>query len=287
MDLLFAIKTRISIVYRHTTIILFILPLFPMALINFKLKHPDNIIPWGDAPDTSMHWLGLTEGEYWLDVNKATLYEYTTGVSKEGEDSPYVEYQVYRLVEELASLFEAIAEPVPDAFYTIAKSTNYLYRYYAAALEYLENRSDDHNSYEKTIEWIYSRTLIAEHLTSGPGISFFRNRNHISIVWKADHLAGTRTHVWTAQNGEIEMEYDTFIKEMEDFGNRFFAAMDTQVQIAVAKDWGATQINKERLVQEQQEKRAAFQEKLALLKSEPTKHTEWDMINGLVTKMFS
>lgn len=268
-----------------------------MALIHFRLKHPDNILPWGDAPDTGMHWFGLTDGEYWLDVNKATLYEYTNEVLAGGDvnTSHYVDYQIARLSEDWTNLFESIAEPVPDAFYAIARSSDYLYRFYEAAQTWFDNLSKDpsvdiaacSDRYDKTIEWIYSRTLTAMHLTFGPGISFFRNRDHISIVWKADHLTENDIPVWTAQNGEVEMEYEMFIHEMEDFGNRFFSAMDTQVRIAVEKDWGTTPLNKEQLIQEQQERRAEFQRKLSLLKGEPAKHTEWDVINSLITKMFS
>jgi hypothetical protein len=260
-----------------------------MALINFKLKHPDTILPWGDAPDTTMHWFGLTDGEYWLDLNKATFYEYTDQVTTGNNETRYVEYQLVRLIEDWTSLFESIAEPIPDGFYAIASSHDYLYRFYAAAQTWFDKLPEDANfeHYEKAIEWIYSRTLMASHLTAGPGISFFRNRDNLSIVWQADHVIENNTPVWTAQNGEIEMGYDTFIKEMEDFGDRFFEAMDAQVKIAVEKDWGTTQINKERLIQEQQERRADFQTKLAVLKGERTKHTDWELINTIITEMFS
>jgi len=264
-----------------------------MAFINFKLRHPDNIIPWGDQDDTSMDWTGLTEGEYWLDLDKTTLYEYTNEVLAGGDPngSTYVEYQLVRLIEDWTSLFESIAEPVPDAFYAISRDNSYLYRFYAAVTKWMDNMSEDPSIdmdiYEKTIEWIYSRTLNAMHLTGGPSISFFRNGNNISIVWKGDHLTDNNIPVWTAQNGSVEMEYKTFVNEMEDFGNRFFDAMDNQVKIAIEKDWGAARFNKEQLVLEHQERRAEFQNSLDVLKGEPTKQTDWDLINSLITKMFS
>lgn len=268
-----------------------------MALINFKLKHPDNIAPWGDTPDTNMHWFGLTDGEYWLDVNKATLYEYAKEVLTGGNvnHTHYVDYQIFRLLEDWTNMFESIAEPVPDAFYAIARTNDYLYRFYEAAQNWFENLSKDpsidadahYDSYDKAIEWIYSRTLSSSHLNFEPGISFFRNRNNISIVWKADHVTENNIPVWTAQNGEIEMEYAMFVNEIEDFGNRFFTAMDTQVQIAVEKDWGATVLNKEQLIKEQRDRKAWFQQRLSALKDAPTKHTDWNVINSLITKMFS
>lgn len=266
--------------------------LFHMALINFKLKHPDHIIPWGDAPHTNMHWFGLTDGEYWLDLGKATFYEYTNEVlaGVEGNSSNYVDYQIVRLIEDWTSLFESIAEPVPDAFYGIAKSSSYLYRFYGAIQKWLEHAVDveaEYDRYDKTVEWIYSRTLTAMHLTAGPGISFFRNKDNISIVWNADHVTENNIPIWTAQNGEVEMAYENFVNEIADFGHRFFDAMDTQVRIAVEKDWGSVKVDKKRLVEEQEERRMAFRKKLAVLTGEPAKHTDWEAINVLVTKMLS
>ncbi|MBW8687750.1 DUF5984 family protein [Chitinophaga rhizophila] len=268
-----------------------------MALINFKLKHPDNIIPWGDDTETTMHWFGLTDGEYWLDINKATLYEYTDEILAGGDpdDSRYVAYQVVRLIEDWTSIFESIAEPIPEGFYAISRNCNYLYRFYGAVQQWLEKLSEDpaidmdayYEKYDKTIEWVYSRTLVATHLTGGPSISFFRNGDNISIVWRADHQTANDIPVWTAQNGEVEISYNQFVSEMEDFGKRFFNAMATQIQLAIAKDWGATNINKERLMQEQQERKAAFEKNLEILKGTPTKHTDWDAINVLITEMFS
>jgi hypothetical protein len=260
-----------------------------MALINFKLKHPDSIAPWGDGPDTSMDWLGLTEGAYWLDLNKAILYEYTDEVLTGEEETTYVEYPLARLTEDVSALFESIAAPVPDTFYSIAKSNHYLYRFYGAVQQWLEQLSDQvtYDRYEKAIAWIYSRTLIAMHLTGGPGISFFRNGEKLAIVWKADYLTENDKPVWTAGNGEMEMPYESFVREVEDFGERFFKAMDTQVQLAIGKDWGTAYINKERLVQEQQERKVAWGQKVALLKGKSAKSTDWEQINSLITEMFS
>lgn len=267
-----------------------------MALVNFNLKHPDNIISWSDSPEAGMQWFALTDGEYWLDVNKAMLYEYTTEVlaGLPAHESHYVEYAIARLLEDWTGIFESMAEPLPDAFYAISRSNNYLYRFYEAAQNWFDNSPKDpsmdaafyYDSYDKAIEWIYSRTLTAMHLTGGPGISFFRNRNHISIVWKADHLTETHIPVWTAQNGEVEMDYEKFVHEIEDFGNRFFQAMDTQIQIVTEREQGAATLSKEHLIQEQQERRTGFQQKLSVLKSTPARHTDWDVINSVITTMF-
>jgi hypothetical protein len=268
-----------------------------MALINFKLRHPDNIAPWGTPPNTSMHWFGLTDSEYWLDLGKANIYEYSDEVLKHWnvDSIKYVDYQLIRLIEDWASIFQDIAEPIPDAFYAISKNHQSLYEFYRKATIWLEKLSDDptididtyYDKYDKIIEWIYSRTLSAMHLTHGPNISFFRNKNSLSIVWGADQLIDDKIPVWTSQTGEIEMEYETFIHEIKDLGNRFFEAMDNQVQIAVNKDWGITNLDKEGLVKEHEERKAEFNRSLLVLKDHPAKQTNWDLITSLINEMNS
>ncbi|SFW67917.1 DUF5984 family protein [Chitinophaga sancti] len=266
-----------------------------MALINFRLKHPDLIVPWGDAPDTSMDWFGLTEGEYWLDLKKATLYEYTDEILRGDHDTRYVEFQIARLIEDWTGIFASIAEAVPDGFYSIANSCSYLYRFYGAVQQLQDRLTADaaedvqakYDRYDKAIDWIYNRTLLAPHLTCAPGLSFFRNGDKLALVWKADHRVESNIPVWTAKNGEIELPYEVFVREMEEFGERFFSAMDEQVQLAVEKDWGNTKINSARLVKEQQERRAAFQKKVAVLKEEVMNPTDWKLVNAVITEMFS
>jgi|688.fasta_scaffold133064_2 hypothetical protein len=268
-----------------------------MTLINFKLRHPDNVTPWGTPPGGSMHWFGLTESEYWLQLGKATLYEYTEDVLRHWDVSDFkcVEYQSVRLIEDWTSIFESIVEPIPDEFYEIAKNHKSLYDFYERATQWLDKVSDDpsidvdtyYDKYDQVIEWIYSRTLNAIHLTYGPSISFFRNKEVLSIVWEASHRTEENIPVWTAQAGEVEMKYTDMVSEMEEFGERFFSAMQHQVEIAVDKDWGAVELNKSRLVEEQQERKAEFAESVSLLTNKPRKSTNWDLVGSLIKEMNS
>lgn len=47
-----------------------------MPLINFAPKHPDVIEPFGTLPGQRMHWFGLTDSTYWLELGDVNLYEY-------------------------------------------------------------------------------------------------------------------------------------------------------------------------------------------------------------------
>jgi uncharacterized protein GlcG (DUF336 family) len=77
------------------------------------------------------------------------------------------------------------------------------------------------------------------------------------------------------------------VSEMEEFGERFFSAMQHQVEIAVDKDWGAVELNKSRLVEEQQERKAEFAESVSLLTNKPRKSTNWDLVGSLIKEMNS
>ncbi len=263
-----------------------------MSLINFKLKHPDEIAVWGTEPHTTMHWFGLTDSTYWLDLKHTIFYEYTESIIKHwgGKESKYVDYQLIRFVEDFTDLFGKIAAPIPNFFYEIAKTQQSLYNFYEKANTWLDNLLNDEvidintDKYEQIIEWIYDRSLGSTHLIGAPSIHFFRNGNNISLVWKADNLIEDTIPMWTANNGELEMKFDDFVLEVEDFGKRFFAAMETQVNIAIAKDWQQTSINKSRLVDEQKERQIDFNNKLALLKT-GSSTINWGLIESLIDEM--
>jgi hypothetical protein len=268
-----------------------------MALINFKLRHPDSVTPWGTPPGGNMHWFGLTDSEYWFQLGHVKLYEYTDEVLRHWDvhDFKCVDYQAIRLIEDLTSIFDSLVELIPDELYEIAKNHKSLYEFYGNSKQWLDKLSDDpsididtyYDKYDQVIEWIYSRTLSAMHLTYGPNITFFRNKDNFSIVWDARHLTDENIPVWTSQTGVFEMKYVDFVSEVEDFGKRFFSAMQRQMEIAVEKDWGTVDLNKTRLIEEQQERKIEFQESVSLLKNKPSKRTNWDLVRSLIKEMNS
>ena len=65
------------------------------------------------------------------------------------------------------------------------------------------------------------------------------------------------------------MTFAEFVEQVADFGNRFFSAMDEQVQTAVSKNWGNIQLGKTPLIGEQQERKAQFNQDLTRLKKKP------------------
>ncbi|WSK39909.1 DUF5984 family protein [Micromonospora maris] len=65
-----------------------------------------------------LHWFGLTDGWYWIDLNGHELLRYSDHTMRhlhaDGyEGMPYVDYYVVRLWEDLLQALPAVLEPVP------------------------------------------------------------------------------------------------------------------------------------------------------------------------------
>jgi hypothetical protein len=80
-----------------------------MPLINFTLTPLAAIEPWGQPPDLNLHWFGLSEGAYHLELGDVRLLEY-----REELGWPrYVEYSLARLHEDLLEMVPYVLQPLP------------------------------------------------------------------------------------------------------------------------------------------------------------------------------
>ncbi len=81
------------------------------------------------------------------------------------------------------------------------------------------------------------------------------------------------------------MDYTEFVKNVEEFGERFFENMMKQVQNGMGKDWEDVKFDKKNLLQEQQERLREFREELKLLKNPPVDETNWKELENLFDQM--
>ena len=83
-------------------------------LINFTLLPISDVQPWGRADAPTLHWFGLTDGEYWIEVGDEKLFQYSESARAAGAGQ-YCEYQVVRLYEDLIDMLPHILESVPGS----------------------------------------------------------------------------------------------------------------------------------------------------------------------------
>ena len=266
-----------------------------MPLINFILKPPDKVDPSGKPPNLSLSWFYLTDGELWLTFADATLYEYSAQILRQWANRPnkFSDYYIVRFIEDFAELFPAIARTISNSLYNVVKTYSALQTFEGKVQEWIDEWPDQESPESKSNEdrygflttWKNARILTSGHLKGGPRIGFFRCGKKISIVWNADRYDENDLPYWTAGNGEIELDYDAFVAEIEDFGDRFFSAMATQVQLAADREWGAIKLDKQRMAAEQQERKSAFGLSIAALKNAPTLHEDWEGIGRSVERL--
>ncbi|WP_226789855.1 DUF5984 family protein [Flagellimonas hadalis] len=262
-----------------------------MAMINFKLKELDKISPWGQEPELSLHWFGLTDGDLWLTFGNETIYEYTKeAIDLWGNQSPYNDYPLSRFIEDFTELFDKIREPIPEAFYNLSTD---LKKFQSRTKKWLDKHYTDKDNgndfyfdvYDTLISWVHARTLSSSHLNYGPQLSFFRYNNKVRVVWDTEHRLKNGTPVWTAKSGSVEMEYTGFVQKIKSFGQSFFAEMGEQIRLAVEKDWGKVELDKQWLVEEHEGRIDEFYFSLALLEQEAEYRTDWAGIKKLFDRM--
>jgi hypothetical protein len=89
-------------------------------MFSFTLYPVDQIHPWGEPSNAHLHWFGLTFGTYYLQVGPDQLLRYSDECNSRcielrpaAKRTPYVEYQIARLYEDVFEILPHILEPIP------------------------------------------------------------------------------------------------------------------------------------------------------------------------------
>lgn len=261
-------------------------------MINFKLRELDKIVPWGQDPELSLHWFGLTEGNLWLNFGNTTIYEYSKEVMDYwgNKQTPYNDYQLSRFIEDFTEIFHKIREIIPEELYNLTKDLKKFQSDSKKWLSIYETDEDNYSDfyfeqYDKLISWTYQRTFDSSHLIGGPNLSFFRFNDKVRIVWDTEHTLENGINIWTTKDGSFEMDYSDFIQNIKAFATSFFFEMGKQIDLAIEKDWGKVKIDKQRLVKEHQERKDHFYSSIALLEQETENKTNWIEITTLFNRM--
>lgn len=258
--------------------------------INFKLQSLDKIQPFGEEPELSLSWFGLTDGLLWLDVGGRTVYEYDKAALKSvgvGEGAAYNDYYIARFIEDFFYTFGAVSESVPEELYDNAER-------FARDMERWEDSryDDDDESFKRfylgefseLYEWYSERSFDSGHLVDGPFIGCFRCGDRLKIVWHSGISTDNGKSLWTAPDGSYETGYADFVKAVKEFFAEFCTAMDEQVERALLKEWGAVALDKRALKKENSDRRAELSQKTELLDG-TDKTTDWSKVLSLYARM--
>ncbi len=245
-------------------------------LFNFELRPLEQI---GRNPV----WYWLSDGRYWIAAGGATLYEMTPQrlayyrAQGDSEASPFAEYPVGRLHEDLLQILPAVAEPIPASVFERFSEPGTLIARFA---EFAGEKSELDGLREAACRWWWDRYLTAWHLKAGPEIQFRREGEEAVLAWddsarnEADGLPA-----WTSPAGEFRLSWGLFWGEVEDFHARFMRAMAERIAEARAK-WPAESLgpdgraNLDYLLTEQAKREQSLAEAMA----KPRTPTDWPAV---------
>jgi len=222
-----------------------------MALFEFELKPLGQIVPWVENNDLYLTWFGLTDSNYYMDVGKGRLFEYSTELlrhrSKNSSDdenhgSPYFDYQVSSLHEDLLAILPDVLQEIPQALFdcieTGEKQKKWEYCLSSFADSY-ENEDpmeeiDFFDIYEEVTDWLRCRKLVG--IGGGPDILIFRFDQKVIIRWDSSDYSQDGISTWSASSGEFILPVENFVEEVRSFHNRLMKSMDDRVSLIVSND---------------------------------------------------
>lgn len=188
---------------------------------RFRLTPVAEISPWG--PDRCLHWFGLTDGRYWIEIDDLELLRYAPGTVRGWRDgpadsNPYVDYYTARFWEDLLELLPAVLEPVPDDL-----------------AEFMSSDPDDWASRdeeraEAAIEWYDDHVLDMGYIRCPPFIRCWRRasggRDRTTVAWR--HQRG-EIEFTAPLTGQVTLSAGAFAGAIEQLDRELLSAMGERV----------------------------------------------------------
>lgn len=217
------------------------------SLFDFHLINTIDIV------QTGLSWFWLTDGFYWMNIDGQKLFENSEEAlcywEKEGYTYPKhdyqkcMDYQVVRLWEDMIEILPTIIQPVPKEFHQllsqslakIGADSDLFYDYVDSINETPEYKAND-KYFDKPF-YLDGHRLCTMHIGLSPIIYLWRyrdsNEDNMHIAWDFTQTittdSGKEIPVWSATIGHLEMPYESFMQEFNDFHNHLMEAMTLKI----------------------------------------------------------
>jgi len=258
-------------------------------MFNFKLDPVDQITPWGEPPDLKLHWFGLTSGTYFIQADQAQLLRYSdeccarlAAGRPEPSRTPYVDYFVVRLYEDIFDILPHVLEPIPIQFTELARNTLCL-QWREECRKWIEAQPERDefawDRYYDSVGWIGKRSLDTAYLSPDARIWFWRFGDTITVEWDNRDKYFEEVPAWAAQQGSYLLSVEQFLEEITAFGRAFIEAMGRRVT-EIGRSWSRPDvlIDRRQLVEEQQ-RRETERVKQVLIPAQ----TDWSAVTNALS----
>ena len=244
-----------------------------MALFEFKLKPLQEVMPWGEGSDLKLHWFGLTDGIYYMNVGGEQLFRSSKEIllhwKKEYPDLDinlvYIDYQVVRLYEDLLEILVNILQIIPNELQQYIESQQ-SHECWEKKLWDIYNSTEDEeieDLYYLATEWWSCRSLSTMHLNNGPNIWLWRAGSAIHIRWNNESMKIDGIQPWTAVRGDYVLSLEEFMEEVRGFHHRLIDAMAQRIeQLKTSNPIPHVKIDLPSLEKEHEERKASLEHAL-------------------------
>lgn len=188
-----------------------------LVRFGFELRPIDEVAPWGDQNPT-LHWFGLTDGQYWIEAGGHELLRYRDDVARRcGLARPYPEYYVARLWEDVLELVPALIEPVPEDLVPLVDGS------FSGGLLH-DDGDDDVNA---ALSFVGDHSMYLGHLLSPPDLSVWRHLvDGLDVVTVRQAVPEGEGSLFAGPSRSVTVSADDFFGAVADMDRRLFAEMD-------------------------------------------------------------
>ncbi|WP_280670683.1 MULTISPECIES: DUF5984 family protein [unclassified Kitasatospora] len=255
-----------------------------MIQFRFGLLPVHDIHPWGgERPELS--WFGLTDGWYCIDLAGHELLRYSDrtlerlrGRQSGAQPSPYVDYFVVRLWEDVLDVLAAVMEPVPADLVGFVSEDHADWPPSDGLEAAAEMDVDAESEVEAAAVWRGDHWFSMGHLRNPPELCWWRTLGEgedvITVTWR--HRPDADIEFAAPETGRVTVPTSEFVAAVTEFDRALLAAMEQRVaELEAGGIPAGVHIDLRHLRREQQDRATWLQRAWA---REPT--TDWAAVRA-------
>ena len=252
----------------------------PAPRFRFVLTPLDQVVPWG-GEEPRLHWFGLTDGWYWIDLGNHELLRYSPQTLHRHRagggttEQPYVDYYVARLWEDLLGLGAILRHRVPDD----------LVEFVAGSSSIWQSLDDDDATVDAALTWYSDHILDLGYLRRAPRIRAWRTsdeqRDLVTMTWR--HQPSDDIQFTAPTTGQVTVAADAFLAAIRHFDSELLTAMDDRIRaLEQAGPPAGIHLDLDHLRREHDDRATWLERRLA---HDPDPAPEWDTVRAGVRRL--